>query len=201
MKKERFVIALLSCIGISILLIVGDLFDVFSKIGINVPELNMDFISLVVTNAIVVILFIVAYHYVDKRSIKAMENKRELGLHLLKKTCDSCEAMDNSLSVEIIKQFVVPKVDFNATKNDLVDNLRNAPFSFDEQIMGLFSDGTLTKDEFDLYIELKSAYGIAINTRITFFDAPRVQESADKNYQKALKDLQSFLIIQTKGKK
>lgn len=193
MKKSRLIIALTVCVVITSLLIIGDLFDVFSRLGINVPELNMDFISLVVTNAIVIILFIVAYHYVDKRNIKAMENKRELGLHLLQKTCDSCEAMDKSLSVEIIKQFVVPKVDFNATKNQLVDNLKEAPFSFDDQLMELFLDGTLTKAEFELYTELKSQYGIAINTRITFFDAPNIQASADERYQKALDKTKAYL--------
>lgn len=193
MKKGRLIFALTVCIGITVLLIIGDLFDMFSRLGINVPELNMDFISLVVTNAIVIILFIVAYHYVDKRNIKAMENKRELGMHLLQKTCDSCESMDNSLSVEIIKSFVVPKVDFNATKNQLVDNLKEAPFSFDDELMELFLDGTLTKAEFELYTELKSQYGIAINTRIAFFDAPNIQASADKKYQKALDEAKAYL--------
>lgn len=136
MKKGRLIFALTVCIGITALLIIGDIFDVFSKLGINVPELNMDFVSLVVTNAIVVILFIIAYHYVDKRSIKAMENKRELGLHLLKKTCHSCETMEKSLSVETIKQFILPKDDINEEKNEIIENLKSAPFSFDEQIMG-----------------------------------------------------------------
>ena len=140
MKKGRLILALTVYIGITVLLIIGDLFDVFSRLGINVPELNMDFVSIVISNAVVIILFIIAYHFVDKRNIKAMENKRELGLHLLEKSSTACEDYFNIMIPQIVSDFIVPKVDFNSTKNIIVENLQNAPFDFLSSTSNKFSN-------------------------------------------------------------
>lgn len=193
MKKGRLILALTVYIGITVLLIIGDLFDVFSRLGINVPELNMDFVSIVISNAVVIILFIIAYHFVDKRNIKAMENKRELGLHLLEKSSTACEDYFNIMIPQIVSDFIVPKVDFNSTKNIIVENLQNAPFDFDEQLMELFLDGTLTKVEMDLYTELKSQYGKYISSRVTFYDKPTIYKISESNYKDALKNLKEYL--------
>lgn len=193
MKKGRLIISLTVCIAITALLIIGDLFDVFSSWGINVPELNMDFVSIVLSNAVVIILFIIAYHFVDKRNIKALENKQELGLHLLKKAGDACEDYFNIMIPQIVSDFIVPKVDFNSTKNIIVENLQNAPFDFDEQLMELFLDGTLTKVEMDLYTELKSQYGKYILSRIAFYDNPTIYKISESKYKDALKNLKEYL--------
>ena len=193
MKRSRLIIALTVCVVITALLIIGDLFDVFSRLGINVPELNMDFVSIVLSNAVVIILFIIAYHFVDKRNIKALENKQELGLHLLKKAGDACEDYFNIMIPQIVSDLIVPKVDFNSTKNKIVENLQNAPFDFDEQLMELFLDGTLTKVEMDLYTELKSQYGKYILSRITFYDKPTIYKISESKYKDALKNLKEYL--------
>lgn len=193
MKKGRLIISLTVCIAITALLIIGDLFDVFSSWGINVPELNMDFVSIVLSNAVVIILFIIAYHFVDKRNIKALENKQEVGLHLLKKAGDACEDYFNIMIPQIVSDLIVPKVDFNSTKNKIVENLQNAPFDFDEQLMELFLDGTLTKEEMDLYTELKSQYGKYILSRITFYYKPTIYKISESKYKDALKNLKEYL--------
>ena len=193
MKKGRLIIVLTVCIAITALLIIGDLFDVFSRWGINVPELNMDFVSIVLSNAVVIILFIIAYHFVDKRNIKALENKQELGLHLLNKAGDACEDYFNIMIPQIVSDLNVPKVDSNSTKNKIVENLQNAPFDFDEQLMELFLDGTLTKEEMDLYTELKSQYGKYILSRITFYNNPTIYKTLESKYKCALNNLKECL--------
>ena len=193
MKRSRLILALTVCFGITALLIIGDLFDVFSRLGINVPELNMDFISIVLSNAVVIILFIIAYHYVDKRNLKTMDNKRELGLHLLEKAGTACEDYFKIMIPQIVSDLNVPKVDFDSTKNTIVENLQNAPFDFDEQLMELFLDGTMTKEEMVLYTELKSQYRKFILSRITFYNKPTIYTISESKYKDALKNLKEYL--------
>lgn len=74
MKKKicpkRFVIlfSIISIVFVGLWLI--DYFNVFGKIGFDVTSINFDFWGIFIGNSVVIILYIITYFHLDKRTIK-----------------------------------------------------------------------------------------------------------------------------------
>ena len=194
MNKKRFTIVLVTCMILSIGIIISDYFDLPSRLGIKIDHINMDLLSIVISNAVVIILFLITCHFIDARNLKAEEkqllvidNKRAIGLHMLEITCSNCKKEMDILSPEVIKKYIVPKIDFNAPGEELIiKNIKNSPFGFDEQLKSLFVDGSLYGPELDLYFNLKNRYEVFIGTSITFFDVPKLVSPVEQQCKIAI---------------
>ena len=205
MNKKRFTIVLVTCMILSIGIIISDYFDLPSRLGIKIDHINMDLLSIVISNAVVIILFLITFHFIDARNLKAEEkqllvidNKRAIGLHMLKKTCLNCQEEINILTPEVIKKYVIPKVDFNLPgDNELVKSLKNSPFTFEDQLNTLFIDGSLYGPELDMYDNLKRKYRDFITISITLFDVP----SETSKYQHRCKIASDMLINHCEGER
>lgn len=76
MKRYMTLIFAISYFLISIILVFLDYFNVFSTLGFRMGNINWDFTGMVITNVIVVLLFVITYETLDKRSAEKENNKR-----------------------------------------------------------------------------------------------------------------------------
>lgn len=192
-----------------------DWFDVLAPFH----HLNVTALSAIWGNAVVVVLFLLAYHMIDKRrleidekrlekeekEVRLIENKKQIAFVMLSKTCETVhEQMSKAYVPEMIEKYVVPKLDFNnkALVNDpLFLQAIASLFQYDSQILQFAETGILDYNLFSLYEDLKSKTKAALNMRITFFDAYKKPASdanimiatANEEYEKALENLENQL--------
>lgn len=196
MKKKVIRCIPYICCCISIVVFLLDVLNLPSHLGIEVSNVNWDLNIGLLTNLIVVTLFSITYEILDKRTVEKEKNKEEISTLLLKESYDLClQCMDN-LSEEFVKKFIVPKMDFDGgiRENQVVENLKNAPFLNESIILSLAIDGQVSPCEIQNYYKIKQQFREFVTVRTTFYDSPEIAipvidefKSSIKKAQKALK--------------
>lgn len=196
MKKKVIRCIPYICCSISIVVFSLDFLNLPSHLGIEVANVNWDLNIGLLTNLIVVTLFSITYEILDKRTVEKEKNKEEISTLLLKESYDLClQCMDN-LSEEFVKKFIVPKMDFDGgiRENQVVENLKNAPFLNESIILSLAIDGQVSPGEIQDYYKIKQQFREFVTVRTTFYDSPEIAipvidelKSSIKKAQKALK--------------
>lgn len=182
--KKRISIILLSCVAITSVYFCLDTNNIIAGIGIPTQEINWDIASIVISNLVVISLYLITYILLDNRSIEKDRNQQEVALLLLSKTYDQC--------VESVKLFDYPgaaekaakKCDFSKTAHQDSQFMYylEFPFEFHEQIVEFASAGIISKNEFDNYVELKEAFRKHINRKIMFFDQEDLSRETKKEF-------------------
>lgn len=170
---------------IPIILIIMDFLNLPSYI-FNMGKINWDFSAAVINSAVVIILYLITYIALDKRSIMRENNKNEVAYMLIKKSYNEAKKQADLMTIEIIKKYVVPKIDFNSIDNALVNNLCSAPFEDENLILEMVKDGQISKELLDGYFSVKKSYSIYMNSIITFFDAPKIYKPMKIEFYKIL---------------
>lgn len=176
MKKKVIRCIPYICCSISIVVFSLDFLNLPSHLGIEVANVNWDLNIGLLTNLIVVTLFSITYEILDKRTVEKEKNKEEISTLLLKESYDLClQCMDN-LSEEFVKKFIVPKMDFDGgiRENQVVENLKNAPFLNESIILSLAIDGQVSPCERQNYYKIKQQFREFIMMQITFYDSPKL---------------------------
>lgn len=192
MKRYMTLIFAISYFLISIILVFLDYFNVFSTLGFRMGNINWDFTGMVITNVIVVLLFVITYETLDKRSAEKENNKRLIAISLIKQSYEQCVWYTDTLTKEIVEKYIVPKMNFDggADENKVVTNLKNAPFENDGAILSLVYDGQVSVDTINGYFRIKQLFSQYITMRTTFFDAPNM-------YEPIIKDLRNEINLET----
>ena len=158
------------CEGIIVAIIVGVILDyknIPSSLGFEISNMNWSFCTVIVT----ILLYVITYKAINKRTIERDKNKDEISIMLLKKWYSECKEYIVILNKETVNNYIVPKIDFNNTTNIIINNLQNGPFSNENTIMDLVKDGQLTKMQIEGYFRVREKYRKYIIMRIIFFDA------------------------------
>jgi hypothetical protein len=113
-KSSILKYVLISCIIIVIYLDM-DFFNVFNFIT---KELNLDAFAILVNAIVVVFVFLITYSLVNKKTFELDQEKNNNKLNLLnillKETYKDCkENLDMLNNDELLKLYIIPKVDFN----------------------------------------------------------------------------------------
>ena len=180
MKKKVICCIPYICCSISIVVFSLDVLNLPSHLGIEVANVNWDLNIGLLTNLIVVTLFSITYEILDKRTVEKEKNKEEISTLLLKESYDLClQCMDN-LSEEFVKKFIVPKMDFDGgiRENQVVENLKNAPFLNESIILSLAIDGQVSPCEIQNYYKIKQQFRKFIMMQITFYVFPKTSHSS-----------------------
>ena len=172
MKKRIFVI-MLSCIVITFAYFCLDINNVIAGMGIPTHEINWDIASIVISNLVVICLYLITFNLLDNRSIEKDKNQRDVAILILNKTYEQCKEVAGLLDNPSILASVVKKCDFKKTiyEDPIQVRFLEAPFEFHDKIVELASTGVISKQEFSDYADVRAAYKSHINMRITFFDA------------------------------
>lgn len=192
MKKKHFIFFILPIIILALI----DYFNLPSLFGLEMSNINWDFLMDFFSIIVVVALYLFTYKLIDEKTIKREKNKTEISALLLKECYKECLEYSNMLTQEIITNYVVPKVDFNSTnfENSIINNLQNGPFGNENIIMDLAKDGQLTGEQIQSYYNVKNYYRKSISMRIIAYDNPGINSQFNSsNLQKIIESgLQTF---------
>lgn len=205
MRKDNFIFKIIITVLISIItiiiILVMDYFNIFYRIS---SQLNSSFLEIIINNIVIITVFIVTYFLIDKRNMKKESEKRNnqeyVLRQLLMETYNECKKIIELLDRdEILRKYVVPKVDFNKTDADnvVIINLQNAPFKYDNLIMELFKEGIFSTSNLPNYLKIKREYQGYISNKISFFDDKELLEDNKKKIIKNL-ELEYRLLLDNK---
>lgn len=170
MKKWFVKNSIMISIILSIYLIILDYINLPSLLGLNMLNINWDFCMGILNIVVVIMLYVITYQKLDKRTIEREKNKKEISILLINECYQECIKYVEFLSEETVEKYIVPKIDFNSTDNKIIRNLIDSPFANENIIMDLVKDGQITKQRIKKYFEIKGIFSQYITMRITFFD-------------------------------
>jgi len=196
MKKKYKNIVMFLIVGFC-LYILFDLFNIPSKIGLTVSNLNNDILGIATSAVVALIIYFISYNEIDDRKIKREKNSSNTAKVLLINTYIEC--LDNLKLVndkQIVKEFIVPKVNFDKTdsENKVVRNLQTLPFETLEMVMQFSKEGFIEKSVLETYFSIKKEYNFVISSKITFFDIDEAEELLPMTYGGLLSERYKNLI-------
>lgn len=151
-------------------LIIFDYINLPSLLGLNMFNINWDFCMGILNIVVVIMLYVITYKTLDKRTIEREKNKKEISILLINECYQECIKYVELLSQETVEKYIVPKIDFNSTDNKIICNLKDSPFANENIIIDLVNDGQITKQRIEKYFKIKGIFSQYITMRITFFD-------------------------------
>lgn len=181
MKKDKalsiWVILLCAFTLISTMLIL-DYFNIPSNLFPDISLLNLDLISCLVSNVIVISIFLVTYTLIDRNNIEKSKNQTQVVYELIKRTYQSCVETIKLFDNQEITIKAVAKCDFSITiledKHFLY--FRDLPFKYEALIIDSASNGNIMRDELHTFLSLQQDFYEYLYLRITFFDACEAED-------------------------
>lgn len=192
MKKKVIRCIPYICCCISIVVFLLDVLNLPSHLGIEVSNVNWDLNIGLLTNLIVVTLFSITYEILDKRTAE-----KEISALLLKGSYDLCLQYMGYLSEKFVKKFIIPKMDFDGgiCENQVVENLKNAPFLNESIILSLATDSQISPCEIQNYYKIKQQFREFVTARTTFYDFPEIAISVIDELKSSIEKAQKTLKI------
>ncbi len=152
-RKHPALYVIIFAILVIFVLLVLDIFNIPTKLGFNIRVINTNLWGIILSNIIVITLFMITFILFDRRNIEKDELGKYAGKVLLESTYESvksfvpiiCAIIKNKDCNEISK-----KIDFNY--------INNRPFDNEQKIFELLQNGFLEKKDYAKYIEIKQCY-------------------------------------------
>lgn len=169
-KTTKFIIPIVAVIIIYLIL---DYINLPTLLGLTPANINIDLFGILLDAAIVLILYVISFYYIENKQNEKDANARDTVSVLMEKTYQECwsnlEFLDNRA---MISQYIIPKVDGNKTGEDnkIIHNLQTLPFSSFDSILSLATNGHVEKCKLSDYLEIKKEYQYLVNIKIIFFD-------------------------------
>lgn len=185
-KKWSVKNIIILCIVLSIILTVLDYINLPSIVGLKMTNINWDFLIGILNCIIVIVLYVITYKTLDKRTVERETNKKDISDLLLKECYKECKKYVEMLDEETVEKHILPKMDFNSTDNVIITNLQESPFSNENVIMDFVKDGQMTREEIGVYLKIKEKYRQYITIRIVFYDAPHLYEPIKQDLYKII---------------
>lgn len=166
---------IIACCIITTVILISDFFNLPSRLGIDTTTINWDIVSIVVGNIVVIGLYLITYHVLDKRSVAKETNQRKTAEFMLVSTYDSCCEKVRLFSDAFVAEKAAQKCDFNKLdfQDDVMQRYFNLPFDHHEAIGEFAKEGVITSQEYEAYLKIRKLYRDHMGMRITFFDAPQ----------------------------
>ena len=197
MKKKLLPVFVITAVTYSLLL-VADYFNFPSYLGIDVPAMNWDFLSLVIGNGLVVFFYVVTYLLIDHREIQKSDNQLWNVRQILIDIYRQCKEIIEDLDDPQARSSIVEKCDFDLPRfnEPMFLQIQNLPFELEQYIMDASNNGVLSEDEFRMYLLIRREYKKYVANRITFFDIEDTEK--EKPLKQAIMqkmcDMRSFLL-------
>lgn len=189
----NFVCSIALIIIISATLVVVDYFNLPSVLGLKMYSLNWEFLAIILNAIVIILLYIVTYFALDKKSIDREKNKNEIAIMLINKTYEDVKKQSNMMTIDTVRKYILPKIDFNSVENTVISNITALPFINENLILELAKEGHISKNVLEDYFSVKESYSVYINSIVTFFDASDLyipmKNELDQTIQKAANTL------------
>lgn len=135
-------------------------------------SLDYSFISVLVSNTVVIAIFVITYILIDKRSIRIQENKRKVAIVALCEVYDKCYSTISMMDNDWIRSNIATKINGQVpiSEEKTIIQIHNYPFSNDGMILQFATDGILSKDEYEEYIKIKKDHWSFVYQAVAFYD-------------------------------
>lgn len=169
-KTVRKVI--LSCLGISGVFALLDYWNLPTQLGLNTTSINWDIASLVISNIIVVGLYLITYHVLDKRNVTKEKNQRAVAKYMLVSTYNDCIDKVKFFADDANAELAARKCDFDKLQfqDPVFEQYLSLPFDYHDSIIEFGKTGIITRNEFRAYTKIREYYRSHLMIRIMFFD-------------------------------
>lgn len=166
--KWKYFLIFIVVISIQIIIIFADIINVPYSIGVNVGSINWEAQSLCIT----VVLFFVTFFLINRRDIQRQKYQEDVARYALCYTYSSCKEMVRLLDNSNVRACVAKKCDFNSPigKDEQLQMIIKKPFEYDKVILEFSVNGFLKKEEFNIYLDIKSKYENYVVRTIIFFE-------------------------------
>lgn len=155
------------------LYVILDYLNVPQLLGLSSNRINMGFFDVFLNSAIVVVLYIITYYFVDRRQIQKDANAKDTADVLLLYTYKEClDNLNMIRNTALAKDYIASKVDWNKPINEdsVVSKIQNFPFTAKSEILELSKDGYVEKEVLARYLHIQQEYKHIVAMEITFFD-------------------------------
>lgn len=183
MKKRIFKI-ILSCLALIFVYFFLDISELPASIGLHAEKINWDIASIVISNLVVVCLYLITFALLDSKRIKMSKNQREVALLLLEETYDHCKGVVSTFDLRGLRAKIAEKCYSSEEifKNEHLQRYQDLPFEFHEQIVKFACSGIISKKELSDYIQVRIAFQMHIRTRILSYDKDDLPDCTKKDF-------------------
>ncbi len=169
-------------------ILILDLLNIPSRIGIKALSLNTSFWSALVGPVTTLLVFAASFHLIEKWNVEINQNKREAAKHLLLGAYKQCNETVEMLEYDFFIKSMVKHTNFNEAINESSPAVRlsKLPFQNEKTIMQFCTDGYIKGEEIDHYFDVKSRFSQYCTMKVTLFDAPDKTEILKEAVVKAI---------------
>ena len=138
----------------------------------KIDNINSNLLDIFINSIIVIILYLITYLTIDKRTIEKSKNKKDVYKQILINMYSECIQTLNLIHDENILNKIIKQVDGNAPiiENKIVNNLMNLPFENKDTILDFAKSGEIDVNTFQRFLNIQSDYRKYINMLIICFD-------------------------------
>lgn len=196
--KKRILTIILSCFALTFIYLFLDMNELPASIGIYSEKINWDIASIVISNIVVICLYLITFNVLDNRNIEKNKNQRDVAVLILNKTYRQCKEVASMFDDPDLRASAVKKCDFNKTiyEDTAHTHFLELPFEFHDKIVELASSGVISKREFSDYADVRAAYRNHVNMRIAFFD---VETLGNQCYGEFIQTLERAIHFLNRG--
>ncbi len=149
-----------------------DYLNLPTLLNIYIDNINSNLLNIFINSIIVIILYLITYLTIDKRTIEKSKNKKDVYKQILINMYSECIQTLNLIHDENILNKIIKQVDGNAPiiENKIVNNLMNLPFENKDTILDFAKSGEIDVNTFQRFLNIQSDYRKYINMLIICFD-------------------------------
>lgn len=149
-----------------------DYLNLPTLLNIYIDNINSNLLDIFINSIIVIILYLITYLTIDKRTIEKSKNKKDIYKQILINMYSECIQTLNLIHDENILNKIIKQVDGNAPiiENKIVNNLMNLPFENKDTILDFAKSGEIDVNTFQRFLNIQSDYRKHINMLIICFD-------------------------------
>ena len=149
-----------------------DYLNLPTLLNIYIDNINSNLLDIFINSIIVIILYLITYLTIDKRTIEKSKNKKDIYKQILINMYSECIQTLNLIHDENILNKIIKQVDGNAPiiENKIVNNLMNLPFENKDTILDFAKSGEIDVNTFQRFLNIQSDYRKYINMLIICFD-------------------------------
>ena len=149
-----------------------DYLNLPTLLNIYIENINSNLLDVFINSIIVIILYLITYLTIDKRTIEKSKNKKDVYKQILINMYSECIQTLNLIHDENILNKIIKQVDGNAPiiENKIVNNLMNLPFENKDTILDFAKSGEIDVNTFQRFLNIQSDYRKYINMLIICFD-------------------------------
>lgn len=171
-----------------ILILVADYYNVPSRLGFVISNCNLDVQSIIISNGIVILLFILAFVLFDKRGVEKEKNKRLIALTILKNVYTHCKESSQRFAQCENGKFLLElfKIDFSDIQDPTMAYYRSFPFlDVNETIIAFAQEGVLNASEIEVYLNIRKQFASYVECSLGLAEL----KGADKIFSRKLGEL------------